>query len=107
MHHVPVEARPSLLSAIEQSMAAGGSLVFKDWMITANLVHLLCLASDRYLTGDDVSYFTMSGVNAMLADAFGPDTIRQTSAVGPWRNNIALLVQPSDGKSAQAAGKLQ
>ncbi len=93
MHHVPVNARESLLSAIDRLLVPGGSLVFKDWVISFRPIHWVCEASDRYLTGDEVSYFTMSGVEALLSGTFGPGAIRQFRTVRPWQNNVAFLVQ--------------
>jgi len=94
MHHVPLEARRSLMTAIHQSMASDGSLIFKDWVISATPIHWLCEASDRYLTGDNVSYFTMDGISFLLTDTFGRNAMRQTATVRPWRNNLAVLVRP-------------
>jgi 2-polyprenyl-3-methyl-5-hydroxy-6-metoxy-1,4-benzoquinol methylase len=93
MHHVPADLRRSLMVSIDQAMAPNGSLLFKDWVISTTPIHWLCAASDRYLTGDDVAYFTMDGINALVTDAFGPSTIRRTSTVEPWHNNVAILVQ--------------
>jgi len=93
MHHVPLEARPSLMTAIHQSMAPNGSLIFKDWVISATPIHWFCEASDRYLTGDNVSYFTMDGINSLLTETFGRNAMRQTATVQPWRNNLAVLVR--------------
>ena len=96
MHHVPADLRRSLLGAINQAMAPNGSLVFKEWVISASPIHWLCAASDRYLTGDEVAYFTIDGINALVTDAFGPSTICRTDTVKPWRNNLAVLIQPSE-----------
>ena len=104
LHHVPIEAREALLSAINQSLAPGGSLLFKDWVISANPIHWLCEMSDLYLAGDDVSYFTMNGINTMLGGMFGPDSIRHVRTVPPWRNNVAFLVQYSQAPFARDAG---
>lgn len=93
LHHVPIDNRPSLLSAINQCLAPDGSLLLKDWTISTNLIHWLCEASDRYLTGDDVSYFTLSSIETILASPFGPDAILQTGTVRPWRNNLAILAK--------------
>jgi 2-polyprenyl-3-methyl-5-hydroxy-6-metoxy-1,4-benzoquinol methylase len=97
LHHVPVEARASLISAIDRAMAPNGSLVFKDWVISASPIHWLCAASDRYLTGDKVAYFTADGINALVTSVFGPGTIRQTATVKPRSNNVAVLVRRSNG----------
>ncbi|MGB6130777.1 MAG: class I SAM-dependent methyltransferase [Acidobacteriaceae bacterium] len=96
LHHVPIPVRSSLLAAARQSLAPGGALVFKDWIVTRTPIHWLSNFSDTRLTGDSVSYFTLTGIEAMLAEAFGPGAIRQFAPVRPWRNNVAFLVQPSE-----------
>jgi 2-polyprenyl-6-hydroxyphenyl methylase/3-demethylubiquinone-9 3-methyltransferase len=93
LHHVPKDLRPSLMSAIDQAMAPDGSLLFKDWIASSRPIHWLCDMSDRYLTGDDVAYFTMEGFKTLVTDTFGPDAIRKTGTVKPWRNNFAVLVR--------------
>lgn len=93
IHHVPADARRSLICAIDQAMAPDGSFIFKDWVITKTPIHWLCGVSERYLTGDEVSYCTMPGMEGLLIDPFGPGTIRQTATVRPWDNNVAVLVQ--------------
>ena len=93
MHHVPIDARRSLMCAIDQAMAPRGSLIFKDWVVSSNPIHWLCDASDRYLTGDDVSYLTLEGINTLLTDTFAHEAIRQIGTVRPWCNNVAVLVR--------------
>lgn len=92
MHHVPADARRSLMLSTNQALAPNGSLIFKDWLISASPIHWLAAASDRYLTGDDVAYLTLSGINALVSDTFGSDAIRRTDTVRPWHNNVAVLV---------------
>jgi 2-polyprenyl-3-methyl-5-hydroxy-6-metoxy-1,4-benzoquinol methylase len=94
MHHVPIDMRRSLLSAIAHAMAPDGSLVFKDWLISATPIHWLCGASDRYLTGDRVSYFTRESMDALLTDSFDWAATRARQTVRPWPNNLAVLVRP-------------
>jgi 2-polyprenyl-3-methyl-5-hydroxy-6-metoxy-1,4-benzoquinol methylase len=93
IHHVPRDARQSLLSAIKQAMAANGCLIFKDWVVSATPIHWLCIMSDRYLTGDNVSYCTMDGINALLTNTFGSGAIRQIDTLRRRRNNVVVLVQ--------------
>jgi 2-polyprenyl-6-hydroxyphenyl methylase/3-demethylubiquinone-9 3-methyltransferase len=93
MHHVPADLRRTLMVSIDQAMVPGASLLFKDWVISTTPIHWLCAASDRYLTGDDVAYFTMDGINALVTGVFGPGTIRRSGTVKPWHNNVAVLVQ--------------
>jgi 2-polyprenyl-6-hydroxyphenyl methylase/3-demethylubiquinone-9 3-methyltransferase len=106
MHHVPAGARCSLMSAIDRALAPDGSLLFKDWVISASPIHWLCEFADRYLTGDDVSYFTMSSIDTMLTETLGPGTIRRTGTVRPWRNNVAFLVQRPLLQCAGDAGNM-
>lgn len=95
LHHVPVDARESLMNAIKDAMAPSGSLIFKDWVPSSGLGHWLCDASDRYLTGDDVSYLTLNGIEMLLADIFAPGSIRQIDTIRPWKNNVVAFVKPS------------
>jgi 2-polyprenyl-3-methyl-5-hydroxy-6-metoxy-1,4-benzoquinol methylase len=93
IHHVPADARRSLMGAIDQAMTPDGSFIFKDWVITKTPINWLCGVSDRYLTGDKVSYLTMPIIEGLLIDPFGPGIIRQTATVRPWDNNVAVLVR--------------
>jgi len=93
IHHVPADARGSLLCAIDQALAPNGSLIFKDWVVSTSPIHWLCAMSERYVTGDDVSYCTMGDIDALLTDIFGPGTIRKTNMIPPWRNNVVVLVR--------------
>lgn len=93
IHHVPADARQSLLLAINQAMTPDGSFIFKDWLIAKTPIHWLCGMSDRYLTGDEVSYCTMPGIEGLLIGPFGHGAMRQTGRVRPWDNNVAVLVQ--------------
>jgi 2-polyprenyl-6-hydroxyphenyl methylase/3-demethylubiquinone-9 3-methyltransferase len=92
IHHVPIDARPSLMRGIDKAMTPDGSFVFKDWVITKTPINWLCGASDRYLTGDNVSYLTMPIMKDLVNDAIGPNNIRQRATVRPWNNNVAVLV---------------
>ncbi len=84
-----------------RSLVPDGSLLFKDWVVSASPIHWLCAASDRYLTGDDVGYFTMDSINALVTNVFGPGAIRRKDTVKPWHNNVALLVQQSWAKASR------
>jgi 2-polyprenyl-3-methyl-5-hydroxy-6-metoxy-1,4-benzoquinol methylase len=93
IHHVPIEARRSLMHGIDQAMTPDGSFIFKDWLAKKTPINWLCGASDRYLTGDNVSYLTMPIIEDLVTDPFGPSAIRQTATVRPWDNNVAVLVR--------------
>lgn len=104
IHHVPADARRSLMRAISQAMAPGGSLIFKDWIVSNRPIHWLCAMSDRYLTGDNVCYCTIGGINGLLIDVFGPAAVRRAGTVRPWHNNVAFLVQRSGPLTLQDSG---
>lgn len=95
LHHVPAVERSSVLSAIAQSLSPGGIFLFKDWVTSPSPIHWLCRFSDTYLTGDDVSYFTLAEIHGLLTHNFGAGAIRASSTVRPWRNNVAFMVQRS------------
>jgi 2-polyprenyl-3-methyl-5-hydroxy-6-metoxy-1,4-benzoquinol methylase len=93
LHHVPPARRHALLSAIDQAMAPGGSLIFKDWAASFHPIHWLCSFADRHITGDDVQFCTKPGMAALLREVFGAEAIRDEAVVRPWANNVAFLVR--------------
>jgi 2-polyprenyl-3-methyl-5-hydroxy-6-metoxy-1,4-benzoquinol methylase len=95
IHHVPLDLRGSIMSAIHRAMTPNGSLIFKDWVISSHPIHWLCLMSDRHLTGDNVAYCTPGIIDALVTDTFGSGAILETGTVRPWRNNLAVLVRLS------------
>lgn len=94
MHHVPVESRQGLLDAVRTGLAPNGTFVFKDWRRNHTPIHWLCYASDRWLTGDRISYMTREEMRERLARAFGEGALVAEAGVAPWWNNIAMLVRP-------------
>jgi 2-polyprenyl-3-methyl-5-hydroxy-6-metoxy-1,4-benzoquinol methylase len=95
LHHVPLELRQGLLDAVRTALAPKGTFVFKDWQRNYTPIHWLCYASDRWLTGDRISYMTRNEMRERLAITFGEDALVGEARVGPWWNNIATLVRPS------------
>jgi 2-polyprenyl-6-hydroxyphenyl methylase/3-demethylubiquinone-9 3-methyltransferase len=93
LHHVPKHVRQELLDAIREAMAPGGILVVKEWERIVSPIHWLCYASDRWLTGDRISYMNRGELREYLAQSFGEATLIAEARVDPWRNNIATLVQ--------------
>jgi 2-polyprenyl-6-hydroxyphenyl methylase/3-demethylubiquinone-9 3-methyltransferase len=75
------------------TLAPGGNLVFKDWQRNGTPIHWLCHASDRWLTGDQVNFMAREEMRTMLARSFGEAALITESRVGPWWNNIAILVR--------------
>ena len=95
LHHVPLELRQGLLDAVRTALAPSGTFVFKDWQRNYTPIHWLCYASDRWLTGDRISYMTRNEMRERLALTFGAGALVGEARVGPWWNNIATLVRPS------------
>lgn len=95
LHHVPVEFRQGLLDAVRITMAPDATLVFKDWERSFTPIHWLCHASDRWLTGDRISYMTRAEMRERLAATFGGAALLAEARVAPWRNNAATLVRLS------------
>ena len=95
IHHVPPgAARQSILETIKSLLAADGHFAFKDWERTRTPIHWLGYFSDRWITGDRISYMSGEEIRAVLRDIFGSGSIRAEARVPPWRNNISLLVRP-------------
>jgi SAM-dependent methyltransferase len=95
LHHVPVGLRQGLLDAIRAALTTRGSFVFKDWERNYSLIHWLSYASDRWLTGDRISYMTRDEMREYLAHSFGTATLVAEARVRPRWNNLAILIRPS------------
>ncbi len=94
VHHVPTALRKGLLDAVKGALAPGGILIFKEWERTRTPIHWMCVASDRWLTGDRVSFMSREEGRAALAGSFGEKALIDERRVAPWRNNIMTLVRP-------------
>jgi 2-polyprenyl-6-hydroxyphenyl methylase/3-demethylubiquinone-9 3-methyltransferase len=92
LHHVPIAARKALLEAVKTAMAPHGTFVFKDWEKSRSPIHWLCYASDRWLTGDRVSYMSREEMHEMLKQCFGDAALFAEARIRPWRNNIATAI---------------
>jgi 2-polyprenyl-3-methyl-5-hydroxy-6-metoxy-1,4-benzoquinol methylase len=93
LHHVPHELRQGILDSIRSVLAPGGAFVFKDWQRDFSPIHWLCYASDRWITGDRISYMTRTEMRHHLALSFGEAALVAETRVKPWWNNIATLVR--------------
>ena len=94
LHHVPLHARHGLLNAIRARVSPGGSFIFKDWERSNTPIHWLCYASDRWLTGDRITYMTREEMRQHLAASFGQTSLIAEKRVGPRWNNLAIWVSP-------------
>ncbi|MBS1240017.1 MAG: putative 3-demethylubiquinone-9 3-O-methyltransferase [Proteobacteria bacterium] len=92
IHHVPPALRREILEALRACVAPGGRVIFKDWARSKTPIHWMCMASDKYLTGDDVNFLSRDEAAAAIEDVFGGGTIAATAFVKPWRNNFVFLL---------------
>jgi SAM-dependent methyltransferase len=93
MHHVPIALRQGLLDSIRVALAPGGLFVFKDWERNRAPIHWISYASDRWLTGDRIHYMGHEEMRRRLIASFGADGLVAEARIGPWWNNIAMLVR--------------
>lgn len=94
IHHVPITLRNEIIDAARTALAPGGAFIFKEWERTRTPIHWLCVASDRWLTGDDVSFLSRDESRALLAESFDARAVVAERRVAPWRNNLMMLVRP-------------
>lgn len=92
IHHVPLNLREEIVTALRGCLAPEGRLIFKDWARTPTPIHWMCLASDRYLTGDEVSFLKPREAEGMIERSFGVGAIVDRTTIAPWRNNFAFLI---------------
>jgi 2-polyprenyl-3-methyl-5-hydroxy-6-metoxy-1,4-benzoquinol methylase len=92
IHHVPTAARGAILASARAALAPRGRFVFKDWARRNTPIHLACLLSDRYLTGDDVHYLTAANLRELAIETFGPGSIAAEAFIPPWKSNFAMLI---------------
>ena len=92
IHHVPPGLRHEIIQSLRTCVAPKGKVIFKDWGRSKTPIHLMCLASDKYLTGDDVNFLTQDEAAEKIEDVFGTGTIADRAYVKPWRNNFAFLI---------------
>jgi SAM-dependent methyltransferase len=97
LHHVPLALRVDLLGEAASRLRPGGFLAVKDWTRSYSLAHALCVASDRYITGDrGVSFFSYDGILDLLERAVPDSSICLEARIPPHRNNILIvLAMPS------------
>ena len=102
LHHVPASARPSLLRAIAQLTAPGGTLAFKDWRRDYTPIYWMAWGADRFLTGDKVVFPTPTEARALMEQAYGKGCVTAEATIAPWSNNFAFRIDPA-GAPAPAA----
>jgi 2-polyprenyl-3-methyl-5-hydroxy-6-metoxy-1,4-benzoquinol methylase len=95
LHHVPPRFRTTLLDSVRRTLAIGGLLAFKDWERNFSLIHWMSYASDRWLTGDRISYMSRAEMRESLSLSFGEKSLVREWRASPRWNNLATLVKPS------------
>lgn len=93
IHHVPPALREAFLADIARCLAPGGRLAIKDWARTATLIHWMCHASDRWLTGDRIAFLTPEEMRALVGQAVPALVPAGDSRIAPWRNNFLQVYQ--------------
>lgn len=92
IHHVPPSERRGLLEAIRTLLVPGGMLIFKDFARSFSPIFALAYASDRWLSGDRVTFLTPAEAASLLEEIFGESSITARTTVRPWRNNYAFRI---------------
>jgi 2-polyprenyl-6-hydroxyphenyl methylase/3-demethylubiquinone-9 3-methyltransferase len=94
LHHVPVNQRASLLQSVRQLLSPGGSVFIKEWQRKWNVIYWLGYASDRWVTGDRISYLRKVELRELIATSFGRNAIMEEFTLPPWSNNVAFHIMP-------------
>jgi len=88
LHHVPPDLREAFLSDIKRCLAPGGQLFIKEWARAANPIHWLCYASDRWLTGDRITFVTPHELRELVKRAVPGLLDTGEGTIAPWANNF-------------------
>lgn len=93
LHHVPPQKRESLLRSIHSVLKKGGTFAVKDWHRNPfKPIHWITYGSDRFLTGDRVSYLKRGEARQLVENIFGEGSIAAETSIRPWNNNYAFRV---------------
>lgn len=93
VHHIPLKMRREFMGYLKGIMQAGTFLIVKDWERRLTPIHMLTYFSDRYITSDDIYYYTASELRNLIKDVFGKDAVKAEARILPWFNNIAFFIQ--------------
>lgn len=93
LHHVPDPERQELLDSIRMLMSPGCRFVFKEWERNRSLIYWLCYLSDRWITGDRIRYMGGGELRRRISISFGRRAALAEERIGPWCNNLAILVR--------------
>jgi hypothetical protein len=66
----------------------------QEWERNHTPIYWLGYISDRWPTGDRISYMTREAARERSVASFGRAALFAEARIAPWRNNIAMLAQP-------------
>ncbi len=96
LHHIPPPDRRPFLVSCTELVAAGGTIVVKEWVRRRNVAHLAAYTSDRFVSGDrGVSFYDEHELQQLFDDicvADGAPVLRSYSP--PHWNNVLLASTP-------------
>jgi 2-polyprenyl-3-methyl-5-hydroxy-6-metoxy-1,4-benzoquinol methylase len=91
IHHIPHHLRSEIMDAVSLALAPEGRFILKDWAKSRSLIHWLCYAGDRWLTGDRVSHMMPSEARQLVMNRVTSLRKVGESHIKPWRNNYAMV----------------
>jgi 2-polyprenyl-6-hydroxyphenyl methylase/3-demethylubiquinone-9 3-methyltransferase len=92
LHHVPWAMHEEFLRATAAALKPGTLLLLKDWERKRNLIHPLCYAADRFITGDRVRYRSATEFEDLLKAVF-PGQVEHRAGIRPWSNNRLFAIR--------------
>jgi 2-polyprenyl-6-hydroxyphenyl methylase/3-demethylubiquinone-9 3-methyltransferase len=92
LHHVPPTLRAGIVAAARTLVANNGLLAIKDWEHRRDLATAAAYASDRFVTGDRIRYFTREELVGLVGPD-GPDhaDLVLDAHIPPRRNNLLFV----------------
>jgi 2-polyprenyl-6-hydroxyphenyl methylase/3-demethylubiquinone-9 3-methyltransferase len=98
LHHIPDDRdRAALLADAAAMLAAGGTLLVKEWARGWHPAYLAGAVADRYVSGDRQARFMDRRELADLLAAAVPDLpVTATASVRPWACNVLVAAGPRD-----------
>jgi 2-polyprenyl-6-hydroxyphenyl methylase/3-demethylubiquinone-9 3-methyltransferase len=92
LHHISSD-REKTLRNIKNTLNHQGVFVLKEMNKSRHPVYFLGYFSDYYITGDKcVSYYSVAELRQLIYDIFGPDSIKGTDFIRPWKTNMVFFV---------------
>lgn len=93
LHHVQPRDLRDVLASAAALLKPGGRLVVKEWLRQPSPVYWLGWASDRFITGDRVTYRGRESWLQVISDAAPQLELVQEWRLAPWSCNHAFVMQ--------------